>query len=82
MRTKVPMNEIFIVDDDPSVRAALALVLSGEGFQVTSFDEGETFLSAAASARLDACSSTCICPVAPGSTCCAGSTRSATRRRS
>jgi two-component system, LuxR family, response regulator FixJ len=47
MRTKAPMNEIFIVDDDPSVRAALALVLSGEGFQVTSFDEGEAFLSAA-----------------------------------
>jgi two-component system, LuxR family, response regulator FixJ len=41
------MNEIYIVEDDPSVRAALALVLSGEGFQVTSFDEGEAFLSAA-----------------------------------
>jgi FixJ family two-component response regulator len=47
MRTKVPMNEIFIVDDDPSVRAALALVLSGEGFLVTGFDEGEAFLDAA-----------------------------------
>jgi len=47
MRTKVPMNEIFIVDDDPSVRAALALVLSDEGFQVTSFEGGEAFLNAA-----------------------------------
>lgn len=41
------MNEVFIVDDDPSVRAALAVVLSSEGFQVTSFGEGEAFLSAA-----------------------------------
>lgn len=41
------MNEIFVVDDDSSVRAALAIVLSGEGYEVTSFDVGETFLSAA-----------------------------------
>ncbi len=41
------MNEVFIVDDDPSVRAALDIVLSGEGFLVTSFVEGESFLSAA-----------------------------------
>ena len=47
MRIGVPMNEVFIVDDDPSVRAALAVVLSSEGFQVTSFGEGEAFLSAA-----------------------------------
>lgn len=43
------MSEIFIVDDDPSVRAALAVVLSGEGFEVTSFVEGETFLAVARS---------------------------------
>jgi FixJ family two-component response regulator len=43
------MSEIFIVDDDPSVRAALAVVLSGEGYLVTSFGEGEAFLSAARS---------------------------------
>ena len=43
------MSEIFIVDDDPSVRAALAVVLSGEGYQVTSFGEGEAFLNAARS---------------------------------
>ncbi len=41
------MNEVFIVDDDPSVRAAPNVMLSGEGFSVTSFVEGETFLSAA-----------------------------------
>jgi len=41
------MSEIFIVDDDPSVGAALAVVLSGEGYQVTSFVEGEAFLNAA-----------------------------------
>jgi FixJ family two-component response regulator len=44
---KAPMNEVFIVDDDPSVCAALDTVLSGEGFAVTSFVESETFLSAA-----------------------------------
>ena len=43
------MSEIFIVDDDPSVRAALAVLLGGEGYQVTSFVEGDTFLSAALS---------------------------------
>jgi two-component system, LuxR family, response regulator FixJ len=43
------MSEIFIVDDDPSVRAALSVVFSGEGYQVTSFGEGETFLNAARS---------------------------------
>jgi two-component system, LuxR family, response regulator FixJ len=41
------MSEIFIVDDDPSVRAALTVVLSGDGHQVTSFGEGEAFLAAA-----------------------------------
>jgi two-component system, LuxR family, response regulator FixJ len=41
------MSEIFIVEDDPSVRAALSLVLSTEGYQVTSFVDGEAFLGAA-----------------------------------
>ena len=41
------MSEIFIVDDDPSVRSALMVLLSGEGYQVTSFVEGDAFLSAA-----------------------------------
>jgi two-component system, LuxR family, response regulator FixJ len=43
------MSEIFIVDDDQSVRTALAVVLSGEGFEVTGFPEGESFLTAARS---------------------------------
>jgi FixJ family two-component response regulator len=43
------MSEIFIVDDDASVCAALSIVLSGEGYQVTSFVEGESFLTAARS---------------------------------
>jgi FixJ family two-component response regulator len=41
------MSEVFIVDDDPSIRAALSTVFSGEGYQVTSFGDGHTFLSAA-----------------------------------
>ena len=43
------MSEIFIVDDDPSVRAALSVMLSGEGFEVTSFVESDAFLTAARS---------------------------------
>ncbi len=42
-------NEVFIVDDDPSVSAALSVVLGGEGYQVASFVEGEAFLAAARS---------------------------------
>jgi two-component system, LuxR family, response regulator FixJ len=48
------MSEILIVDDDPSIRAALSIVLSTEGFQVTTFPEGETFLAIARS-RVPAC---------------------------
>jgi len=47
MQMNVEMSEVFIVDDDPSVCAALSIVLSGEGYQVTSFVEGEAFLDAA-----------------------------------
>jgi len=48
------MSEIFLVDDDPSVRDALSLVLGSAGYEVTSFVEGETFLSAARS-RIPGC---------------------------
>jgi two-component system, LuxR family, response regulator FixJ len=41
------MNEIFVVDDDPSIRAALAIMLGAEGFATTGFPDGESFLSAA-----------------------------------
>lgn len=43
------MGEIFIVDDDPSVRAALAIILGAEGYSVTGFTDGEFFLAAARS---------------------------------
>jgi len=48
------MSEIFVVDDDPSVRAALAVVLGAEGFVTTGFPDGESFLSSAG-ARTPAC---------------------------
>src|SRR3984885_12278903 len=41
------MSEVFIVDDDPLMRAALSIVLSDEGLKVTSFIDGESFLNAA-----------------------------------
>jgi len=47
-------DDIFIVDDDQSVRDALAMVLTLEGYQVTSFGEGASFL-AAARAHVPAC---------------------------
>jgi two-component system, LuxR family, response regulator FixJ len=40
------MSEIFIVDDDPSVRAALSIVFAGEGYDVATFGDGSAFLSA------------------------------------
>jgi two-component system, LuxR family, response regulator FixJ len=49
MKIGAVMSEIFVVDDDPSVRAALSVMLSGGGFEVTSFGEGEAFLTAARS---------------------------------
>jgi FixJ family two-component response regulator len=47
-------NEVFVVDDDPAVRDALATVLTIEGFHVTGFGDGGAFLVAARS-RTPAC---------------------------
>src|ERR687887_2372658 len=49
-----PSNEIIIVDDDPAVRDALSVVFSLEGYQVTSFGDGQALLDAAR-ARTPAC---------------------------
>jgi two-component system, LuxR family, response regulator FixJ len=40
------MIEVFIVDDDPLMRAALSMILSDGGLKVTSFADGESFLDA------------------------------------
>ena len=42
-----PAGEVFVVDDDAAVRATLSAVLSMEGFQVTGFADGASFLAAA-----------------------------------
>jgi two-component system response regulator FixJ len=47
-------SEIIIVDDDPSVRDALSVVFSLEGYHVTSFADGQSLLSAAR-ARTPSC---------------------------
>lgn len=47
-------NEIIIVDDDPSVRDALSVVFTLEGFHVTSFGDGQSLLTAAR-ARTPSC---------------------------
>jgi two-component system response regulator FixJ len=36
---------IFLVDDDPAVRDALAVFLEGSGFRVSQFDSAEAFLA-------------------------------------
>ncbi|ADZ71640.1 response regulator transcription factor [Polymorphum gilvum] len=38
---------IYIVDDDPAVRDALAVVFEMEGFAVETFEDGDTFVEAA-----------------------------------
>jgi len=40
-------GEIFIVDDDPAIRDALSLVFSLEGYHVSLFEDGNSFLAAA-----------------------------------
>jgi two-component system response regulator FixJ len=47
-------GEIFVVDDDALVRGAIDAVLSREGYHVTGFAEGTSFL-AAARARTPTC---------------------------
>ena len=47
-------NEIFVVDDDDCVRDILSSILSLEGFPVTCFEDGETFLEKA-SERIPVC---------------------------
>jgi two-component system, LuxR family, response regulator FixJ len=49
-----PASEIFVVDDDENMRDLLAAILAPEGFPVTSFQDGDTFLRAA-STRLPLC---------------------------
>ncbi|MCZ0734613.1 response regulator transcription factor [Phreatobacter sp. AB_2022a] len=47
-------RDIFVVDDDPAVRDALGVVLSMEGFSVTGFADGASFLATARS-QVPAC---------------------------
>lgn len=47
-------NEIFVVDDDDCVRDILSSILALEGFPVTCFEDGETFLEKA-SERMPVC---------------------------
>jgi two-component system response regulator FixJ len=47
-------GEIFIVDDDPAVRDALSVVFSLEGYHVSGYADGNSFLTAAR-ARPPAC---------------------------
>jgi FixJ family two-component response regulator len=49
-----PAGEIFVVDDDENVRDLLAAALAPEGFQVTGFADGDSFLQTAGS-RLPLC---------------------------
>jgi FixJ family two-component response regulator len=48
-------NRVFIVDDDDSVRCALARLLRASGYQVECFDSPETFLERADLTSMPAC---------------------------
>ena len=50
-----PAAEIFVVDDAAAVRATLSAVLSIEGYKVTCFADGASFLAAAT-----ACTPACV----------------------
>jgi len=49
-----PVNEIFIVDDNAEYRELLSIILALEGFRVTGFPDGASFLREACS-RLPVC---------------------------
>jgi two-component system, LuxR family, response regulator FixJ len=49
-----PVNEVFVVDDNEEYRELLVAILSLEGFQVTGFAEGTSFLKEA-STRVPVC---------------------------
>jgi two-component system response regulator FixJ len=42
--TEPEVNEVCIVDDDPSVLKSMYFLLASEGFKVRSFDKAEDFL--------------------------------------
>ena len=43
----LPSEEVFVVDDEPAICDLFAALFSQEGYQVTSFAEGDSFLAAA-----------------------------------
>jgi FixJ family two-component response regulator len=49
-----PSKEIFVVDDDEDMRDLIAASLASEGFPVTTFGDGDSFLRAA-STRVPIC---------------------------
>mgnify|MGYP001614824003 CR=1 FL=1 len=53
-RTQKTDETIYVVDDEPAVRDALAVVFEMEGFAVTGFESGDAFLEAAKN-RVPAC---------------------------
>jgi two-component system response regulator FixJ len=53
-RTIMHESEIFVVDDDENMRDLLTAILSLEGYPVTGFADGETFLRSA-SGRIPIC---------------------------
>jgi two-component system, LuxR family, response regulator FixJ len=55
LRKTTSRAELFIVDDDPMIGDLLGAVFSSEGYQVTTFTDGEEFNSAAQSRAPPAC---------------------------
>ena len=53
MQTAQPM--VYIVDDDPSIRDSLSLLLQSAGYGVQAFDSAKAFLDSACDLRRPAC---------------------------
>jgi FixJ family two-component response regulator len=47
-------SEIFVVDDDPGIRETLRIVFTNQGYRVSGFEDGRSFLEAAR-LRVPAC---------------------------
>lgn len=64
-----PPATLLIVDDEPSIRESLSLVLTEIGYSVRSAEDGFSALREIVNEAPDCCSPISICPVSPVSSC-------------
>ena len=69
----MPKGSILVVDDEAEIREGLELLLSSEGYTVTTAETGEAGLARLENSPSICCCSTSACPTATASNCCAKS---------